>query len=71
MQVQVITKAGCARCLLAKDKLKRLGVEYTEILAGPGHTGEAPIIVIEGVHYSYADAMRVLKERLDSETVGG
>lgn len=67
MQVQVITKIGCARCLLAKDKLKRLGVEYTDILAGPGHVGEVPMIVIEGIHYSYADAMRVLKERLDSD----
>lgn len=71
MQVQVITKIGCARCFLAKDKLDRLGVEYTEILAGPGHTGEAPIIIIDGVHYSYADAMKTLKERLNSETVGG
>lgn len=67
MRVQIISKVGCARCLLAKDKLRRLCVEYDEILAGPGCEGEVPIIVIEGVKYGYADAMRELKERLDSE----
>lgn len=68
MKVVVVSKAGCSRCLLLKDKLRRLGVEWEDAtgvearnLAGMNY----PVTIIDGVPHEYAAAMKKLKEMLD------
>jgi hypothetical protein len=70
MKVVVISKAGCSRCLLLKDKLRRLGVEWEDATGVEvwNRTGmDYPITIIDGVPYEYAAAMKKLKEMLDED----
>lgn len=64
MNVEIITMAGCPRCLLLKLKLGLLGVSYTELGAVGGIALEGkklPITIIEGEPYEYAAALAKLK----------
>ena len=69
MKVMVVSKAGCSRCLLLKDKLRRLGVKWDDATgAGVDVTGmNYPITIIDGVPYEYAAAIRKLKEMLNED----
>jgi len=63
MDVKVVTKVGCPRCLLLKDKLHRLDVAYTEATDWPVPEGaHLPLVIIDGEPYEYAAAMKKLKE---------
>ncbi len=62
--VRVLTKVGCPRCMLLKDKLHRLGVEYQEVTERPpGVPDEAhvPLVEIGGRWVEYAEAIALLK----------
>ncbi len=68
MLVQIITKAGCARCMLLKEKLLLMNVGWEELDAKGGIALEGkqlPIVLIEGEPYEYAPAIKKLKEMLD------
>lgn len=66
MRVEIVTKPGCPRCLLLKHKLHLLGVGWDEAtvdsLTLKGKN--LPIVIIEGVSYEYAAAIKRLKEML-------
>lgn len=67
MKVTVVTKPGCPRCLLLKQKLKLMGVEWDE--AGPKEIEvrgmQYPVTIIDGALYEYAAAIKTLKGMLD------
>ena len=67
MKVTVVSKVGCPRCLLLKQKLDLLGVEWKD--AGDSEIDvmgmDYPITIIDGVPYEYAAAVKKLKEMLD------
>ena len=69
MKVKIVTKPGCPRCLLLKQKLDLLGVEWEEEKAFGRGTGdlEFPLTIIDGEPYEYADAIKKLKEMLDED----
>ena len=67
MKVTILTKPGCSRCMLLKQKLDLLGVEWGE---GDGSEVDTrgmgyPVTIIDGVPYEYAAAIKKLKEMLD------
>lgn len=65
MKVGIYTTTGCPRCMLLKQKLEIMGVEFTVLTEPPPGIDEntkLPITIIEGVPYEYAAAMRKLKE---------
>jgi glutaredoxin len=70
MKVEVVTKPGCVLCLAAKDKLYRLGVEFSELSEDASKKlssergGLYPLIIIDGNVYDYPGAMKYLKEVL-------
>ena len=69
MKVKVVSKVGCPRCLLLKQKLDLLGVEW-----GDANDPEIdikgmkyPVTIIDGVLYEYSAAIKRLKEMLDED----
>lgn len=68
MKVSIVTRPGCPRCLLLKDKLRILGVKWSEGTAFPGLVGvegkELPLVDIDGEYYEYAAAVAKLKEMI-------
>ena len=71
MLVQVVTKIGCPRCMLLKDKLMRMDVGFEEIgdgaLAAVSNKDDVssmnyPITIIEGTAYDYTATIKKLKE---------
>ena len=65
MKVTIITKVGCGRCLLLKQKLKLMGVLWDEATAIDGLALEGkqlPITIINGEPYEYAAAIKRVKE---------
>ena len=63
MKVVIMSKVGCPRCMLLKQKMKLMGVKYEEIGADDMDIGDRqfPVAVINGVLYEYADAIKRLK----------
>lgn len=73
MDIDVLTKPGCGKCLAAKGKLQLMKLSYTEHKATEerlAHYGmqeaNLPVIVIDDCAYDYPGAMKVLKETLDA-----
>ena len=69
MKVTIVTKMGCARCMLLKEKLRLMDVKWEEIDHPPPgvlvETTQLPITMIDGEPYEYAAAIKKLKEMLD------
>ena len=70
MEVIMLTKPGCARCLLAKPKLSLLGVSFVEEqatldrLKSVGLTEkDIPGFIIDSIGFTYPAAMLELKDR--------
>jgi len=71
MDVTILTKPGCVRCLAAKPKMSILGVPYVEELATLGRLTMAgltefdiPGFIIDGKGYTYPEAMAKLKRQV-------
>jgi glutaredoxin len=67
VEIVLVSKPGCPRCLLAKDKLHRMNLPYRmgnlgDI--GPVEDTDFPVFLIDGERYSYPAAMARLKEVL-------
>ena len=69
MKIVLVSQSGCPRCMLAEDKLRRLGLEYTKttdvtVIKDIGRADQLkfPVILIDDVVHDYAGAMKKLKE---------
>lgn len=68
LNITILTKPGCPKCLSAKSKLGLMGLKYSEETAtihkmmefGLNDT-DIPAIVIDGKGYTYPAAMAFLK----------
>ena len=67
MKVTIVSKTGCSRCMLLKQKMKIMGVEFDEADAGTVDVGDMqyPVAIIDGVPYEYSDAIKKLKGMSD------
>lgn len=76
MKVHVVSKPGCGRCMLLKQKLDVMGVEYQEVDASvlteeQKKDANFPLVVIDDNVYEYAAAIRRLKEEQTKERHSG
>lgn len=63
MNIVIYTKPGCAICLSAKDKLKRMGLKFTEVVGEKSPVQKSvPLLEIDGEEFDYPGAMKRLKE---------
>lgn len=77
LNITILTKAACPKCLAAKSKLAMMGLGYAEErvtlekLQDLNLTDtDIPAFVIEGKGYTYPAAMALLKEHREAEPTG-
>lgn len=73
MDIMIVSKPGCPRCLLAKDKLNRMGFSFREVAVEDAEIEvqdiEFPVLLLDGIRHTYPSAMARLKELKNARSV--